>query len=177
LRLVSNSRLTQAYFLVLLKNNGIRQPEEHQDNQVDDEDTDQGDEAAAIRAKASTANHKRRRAHAATSTNSHTIHPQQPPGPAVATRKAPQAPKRFKSSYICFFVAKQAEIKQQLEDDGASATVAMVSKRSAELWKQLSPSEKQVWEEVAAKDKQRYIDEKAAYTGPWQVPYKRAKKE
>ena len=32
-------------------------------------------------------------------------------------RKAPQAPKRFKSSYICFFMAKQPEIKETLGDD------------------------------------------------------------
>jgi hypothetical protein len=36
-------------------------------------------------------------------------------------RKAPQAPKRFKSSYICFFMAKQPEIKQEL---GEKATVS-----------------------------------------------------
>jgi hypothetical protein len=32
-------------------------------------------------------------------------------------RKAPQAPKRFKSSYICFFMAKQQEIKESLTND------------------------------------------------------------
>ncbi len=36
-------------------------------------------------------------------------------------RKAPQAPKRFKSSYILFFMAKQQEIKDSL---GPSATVS-----------------------------------------------------
>jgi hypothetical protein len=46
-------------------------------------------------------------------------------------RKAPQAPKRFKSSYICFFMAKQPEIKDEL---GEKATVTEISKRSAELW-------------------------------------------
>lgn len=46
-------------------------------------------------------------------------------------RKAPQAPKRFKSSYICFFMAKQAEIKEELGD---KATVTEISKRSAEMW-------------------------------------------
>jgi len=38
-----------------------------------------------------------------------------------ALRKAPQAPKRFKSSYICFFMAKQPEIKEEL---GEKATVS-----------------------------------------------------
>lgn len=49
----------------------------------------------------------------------------------AALRKAPQAPKRFKSSYICFFMAKQPEIKEEL---GENASVAAISKRSAELW-------------------------------------------
>jgi len=46
-------------------------------------------------------------------------------------RKAPQAPKRFKSSYICFFMAKQPEIKEEFGD---KATVTEISKRSAEMW-------------------------------------------
>ena len=48
-----------------------------------------------------------------------------------AMRKAPHAPKRFKSSYICFFMAKQGEIKEALGDD---ANVSSISKRSAEMW-------------------------------------------
>jgi len=34
-------------------------------------------------------------------------------------RKAPQAPKRFKSSYIIFFMAKQEEIKKGLNSSGS----------------------------------------------------------
>lgn len=89
-------------------------------------------------------------------------------------RKAPQAPKRFKSSYICFFMAKQPEIKEALGD---KATVTEISKRSAEMWRTLPADERVHWDEVAAKDKQRYLVEKASYTGPWQVPWKRAKKD
>lgn len=89
-------------------------------------------------------------------------------------RKAPQAPKRFRSSYICFFTAKQSEIKKELGD---AATVAKISKRSAYMWKMLSPEDRRFWDNVAAKDKQRYLAEKASYAGPWQVPYKRAKKD
>lgn len=91
-----------------------------------------------------------------------------------ALRKAPNAPKRFKSSYICFFMAKQPEIKEEL---GADATVGSISKRSAEMWKHLPPEERAHWDDVAAKDKQRYLSEKASYTGPWQVPWKRVKKD
>lgn len=89
-------------------------------------------------------------------------------------RKAPQAPKRFKSSYICFFMAKQPEIKDELGD---KATVTEISKRSAQMWRSLPPEERAHWDDVAAKDKQRYMVEKASYTGPWQVPWKRAKKD
>lgn len=89
-------------------------------------------------------------------------------------RKAPQAPKRFKSSYICFFMAKQPEIKLEL---GEKATVTEISKRSAQMWRTLPTDERAHWDEVAAKDKQRYLMEKASYTGPWQVPWKRAKKD
>jgi hypothetical protein len=49
----------------------------------------------------------------------------------TSLRKAPQAPKRFKSSYICFFMAKQPEIKGELGD---KSTVTEISKRSAEMW-------------------------------------------
>jgi len=89
-------------------------------------------------------------------------------------RKAPQAPKRFKSSYICFFMAKQQEIKDDLGD---KATVTEISKRSAQMWRNLPCDERAHWDDVAAKDKQRYMVEKASYTGPWQVPWKRAKKD
>ena len=46
-------------------------------------------------------------------------------------RKAPGAPKRFKSSYICFFMENQPAIKREL---GEKASVSDVSKRSAEMW-------------------------------------------
>jgi hypothetical protein len=89
-------------------------------------------------------------------------------------RKAPQAPKRFKSSYICFFMSKQPEIKDELGD---KATVTEISKRSAEMWRNLPADERAHWDDMAAKDKQRYMIEKASYTGPWQVPWKRARKD
>jgi len=93
---------------------------------------------------------------------------------ASQLRKAPQAPKRFKSSYICFFMAKQPEIKEELGD---RATVTEISKRSAEMWRNLPAEKRAHWDEVAAKDKERYLHEKATYKGPWQVPWKRAKKD
>lgn len=89
-------------------------------------------------------------------------------------RKAPQAPKRFKSSYIMFFMANQQEIKAEL---GVGASVGDVSKQSSDRWKTLSSDERAVWDKKAMEDKERYNLEKASYTGPWQVPWKRAKKD
>ena len=43
--------------------------------------------------------------------------------------------------------------------------------------KSLSTEDRAHWDDVAAKDKERYMLEKASYTGPWQVPWKRAKKD
>lgn len=43
--------------------------------------------------------------------------------------------------------------------------------------KTLSTDERAHWDDVAAKDKERYMAEKQSYTGPWQVPWKRAKKD
>ena len=71
-------------------------------------------------------------------------------------------------------MAKQPEIKKELGDQ---ATVSNISKRSAVLWKALSPKEREHWDAAAARDKQRFMTEKAQYTGPWQVPWKRAKKD
>lgn len=88
-------------------------------------------------------------------------------------RKAPDAPKRFRSSYICFSIAKQNEIKAEL---GGDASMTAVSKRLAEIWKGLSKTERAHWDSVSEKDRLRYNVEKASYSGPWKVPWKRAKK-
>ena len=41
----------------------------------------------------------------------------------------------------------------------------------------MSQEEKLKWDEMAAKDKQRYLTEKALYTGDWKVQVKKAKKD
>lgn len=57
------------------------------------------------------------------------------------------------------------------------ATVTSISKRSAEMWKSLSTEERAMWDDIASQDKKRYLQEKSQYTGPWQVPWKRVKKD
>ena len=94
--------------------------------------------------------------------------------PRKQFQKAPQAPKRFKSSYIFFFMENHAKTKAEL---GPSATFSDVSKRTAELWRKLTGQERAHWNEVAALDKERFLFEQSSYTGPWRVPNKRAKKD
>jgi len=90
--------------------------------------------------------------------------------------KDPNAPKRFKSSYICFSVAKQQEIKQLL---GPEARVTDVAKKIAETWKSLTPEQRSEWDNAAKADKERYMLEKASYKPPYQekTGRKRAKKD
>lgn len=45
------------------------------------------------------------------------------------------------------------------------------------MWKNMSPEERLPWDEAAAKDKQRYLTEKAMYTGKWMVEKKKTKKD
>lgn len=90
-------------------------------------------------------------------------------------RKNPSAPKRFKSSYILFFIHVQKKIKEQLP--GGCASAPEVAKKASEMWKSLSTREREYWDREAEKEKKRYMSEKAAYTGDWQVPHKRAKKD
>jgi len=68
----------------------------------------------------------------------------------------------------------QVQIKAEL---GGKASAPLVSKRASELWKATTTEERQHWDNEAMKEKERYMAEKADYTGPWQVPHKRAKKD
>lgn len=45
------------------------------------------------------------------------------------------------------------------------------------MWKVISAEDRRFWDNMAARDKQRYMTEKASYNGPWQILYKRAKKD
>ena len=46
----------------------------------------------------------------------------------------------------------------------------------ASAWKSLSAKDRAYWDEEARNDKVRFVQEKAAYRGPWSVPKRRAKK-
>lgn len=93
-------------------------------------------------------------------------------------RKAPQAPKRFKSAFIFFSIAKHPEIREQKKYEKKTDNAAPnVAKLVSEAWRNLPQSEREVWIKMAEDDKKRYEVERAMYTGPWKVPApKRAKK-
>jgi len=94
-------------------------------------------------------------------------------------RKAPQAPKRFKSAFIFFSIHKHPEIRQQRKlENNCSGAVPNVAKLVSEAWRSLTPVERAVWDKKAEVDKKRYELERATYTGPWKIPAsKRAKKD
>ena len=49
-----------------------------------------------------------------------------------------------------------------------------VSKKVANAWRQLSDTDRAFWIQQAKHDKERYLKEKSAYSGPWQVAVKPA---
>eukprot|EP00521_Asterionellopsis_glacialis_P010083 CAMPEP_0195291192 /NCGR_PEP_ID=MMETSP0707-20130614/7331_1 /TAXON_ID=33640 /ORGANISM="Asterionellopsis glacialis, Strain CCMP134" /LENGTH=394 /DNA_ID=CAMNT_0040351459 /DNA_START=180 /DNA_END=1364 /DNA_ORIENTATION=+ len=85
-------------------------------------------------------------------------------------KKAPQAPKRFKSAFIFFSSAKHPEIRKQLGEKGGTEKTTNVAKLVSEAWKGLSAEDREEWEEKARQDKARYEVEKTMYAGPWKVP-------
>jgi hypothetical protein len=97
----------------------------------------------------------------------------QPPSKTAAApkyKKAPDAPKRFKSAFIIFSAEKHKEIKEDLSSQGRSEKTTDIAKLVSEAWRELGPENKEVWEKKARKDKARYEVEKAVYKGPWKVP-------
>ena len=88
-------------------------------------------------------------------------------------KKAPDAPKRFKSAYICYVMEKVDEVKQANPDD---LKITDTMKKLATMWKNLSPADREVYETKAKDDKSRYYQEMKYYTGPMHVPNKRKKK-
>lgn len=90
----------------------------------------------------------------------------------VKYKKAPQAPRRFKSSYMFFSTKKHKEIRAELAEkgEGNKLSTTEVAKMVSQAWKALPDEEREKWEVMARQDKARYEMEKSMYTGPWKVP-------
>lgn len=84
-------------------------------------------------------------------------------------KKAPGAPRRFKSAFIFYSTWKHKEIKERLRKEGSNERMVSVAKMVSQAWRGLSPEERYVWEEKARLDKERFEVEKAMYNGPWKV--------
>jgi len=88
-------------------------------------------------------------------------------------KKAPQAPRRFKSAYMFFSTIKHKEIREELGAKGVAEKTTNIAKLVSVAWKELSAEERDKWEEMARQDKLRFEVEKSLYTGPWKVPAKK----
>lgn len=85
-------------------------------------------------------------------------------------KKAPGAPKRFRSAFIFFSQQKHKEIQESLAREGSSEKTTSVAKMVSEAWRQMGQEERSKWEKMASDDKERFEKEKASYRGPWTVP-------
>jgi len=89
---------------------------------------------------------------------------------ATKYKKAPDAPKRFKSAFIIFSAERHKQIKKKLEDEGRPEKTTDIAKLVSEAWKALVPEDREEWELKAEVDRARYEEEKANYKGPWKIP-------
>jgi len=93
-------------------------------------------------------------------------------------KKAPQAPKRFKSAYIFFSTEMMQRIKaQQKGGDDEKQKITDISKKISIAWKKLKPEDREKWNLIAKKDKERFLEEKKNYKGPWQLPVKQGNEQ
>jgi hypothetical protein len=88
-------------------------------------------------------------------------------------KKCPNAPKRFKSAYIFFSTEMMQRIKaEQKGSQDEKQKITDISKKISIAWKKLDPEERVKWNLIAKKDKERFLEEKRNYKGPWQLPVK-----
>ncbi|KAL3910760.1 MAG: hypothetical protein SGILL_007566, partial [Bacillariaceae sp.] len=90
--------------------------------------------------------------------------------PARKYKKAPGAPKRFRSAFILFSQYKHKAIQESLASEGTSQKTTSVAKLVSEQWRTLDAEERSRWEAKARMDRERFEKEKAKYRGPWTVP-------
>ncbi|KAJ3012685.1 UNVERIFIED_CONTAM: FACT complex subunit [Siphonaria sp. JEL0065] len=74
-------------------------------------------------------------------------------------KKDPNAPKGASSSFILYSNATRNQIKE----DDPSLSMTDISKKIGAMWKEIGADEKKIYEDLAAKDKERYKREMAAW--------------
>lgn len=83
------------------------------------------------------------------------------------SRKDPRAPKRSKSAYIFFAIENRESVKAEI---GNGARVGDIAKLTSQRWRSLSDKERSHWDALSRADRDRYQEEKEAYTGPRLLP-------
>ena len=78
----------------------------------------------------------------------------------VKTLKDPDAPKRPASSYSLFCAKERVNVQQEIQTCKGSEVLKEMGKR----WAALDDKSKEVFEEEAKKDKERYEEEMRSYT-------------
>ncbi|KAG7447230.1 hypothetical protein ARMGADRAFT_1013171 [Armillaria gallica] len=76
-------------------------------------------------------------------------------------KKDPKAPKRALSAYMFF----SQDWRERIKNENPDAGFGEVGKLLGAKWKELDDEEKKPYVDLAAKDKARAEDEKAAYDG------------
>jgi len=94
-------------------------------------------------------------------------------------KKAPGAPKRFKSSYVHFYTHFLEKKRHQLGPDGVllKVDISSVSKECSKEWKSLPEDQRKYWESVSEREKEEYNRQKEAYHGPWRIATNKVKKK
>ncbi|KAI8895872.1 high mobility group box domain-containing protein [Globomyces pollinis-pini] len=81
--------------------------------------------------------------------------------PAARAKKDPNAPKKGLSAFMIYSQENRARIKKENPD----ATFGQMGKLLGAAWKSLSDDDREEYVEKAAKDKERYETEMAAFRG------------
>ena len=89
-------------------------------------------------------------------------------GKKVKAKKDPNAPKKAKNAYMFYSAEKNAEVKTKLstkQDDGTlkAPKGSEVAKEIGKMWKELTEAEKQPYQEMHEKAKEKYEAEMEAY--------------
>merc|ERR1719342_990080 len=74
-------------------------------------------------------------------------------------KKDPNAPKGARSAYLYF----SNEVREKLKSENPEISITECAKEAGKLWKELTPSRRAKFENMAANDKIRYEKETAAY--------------
>ena len=82
------------------------------------------------------------------------------PGRKPKKAKDPNAPKRAQTAFFLWLNDNRAAIKKA----NPNAAVTEIAKLAGEQWKKVSAADKKKYDDLNAKDKERYEKETAAYT-------------